>query len=774
MSERVPTLAKRSTYKKHCRKQLTEQEYRNIMDNGPQRLRENPVGLLKNIAMHYSGTGWRGYESFIGTRLFYPGYAQEMQDDILNSQSVRDLIEEMAEQQTQQLEAEQLSKGKRKKYDREKQKEARRKELETMARAMAVKCVTTMEDKKKVRFFVAVVDIALSRIYDQGVYIKESQWEELRKIATMAQKNKQALLLLPSHKSHVDYLVINYVMFRLGFQIPHIIAGDNLDIPVLSTLLKASGGLYIRREWGGDTLYKTVLEEYISLIFEKGLNFQCFVEGTRSRLGKVLAPKLGIVKMVLESFAKGRFSDCWVVPMTASYDKIMETQSYADELLGNPKQKESLLGVLGSASVLMEKMGRVDVRIGKAYSLKGWIEEQTKLRGPLDLLHNDEQKSVVLKSFGYRVLSDINAITPVMPSALVGTVILTLRGRGAGRSELIRRVDWLTQMISAKNGEVVAIPGMSTDDLVDRAIAIHDQLIGQRREKDLLEPTFYGIDRFELSYYRNQVIHLFVEEAIICASLYTIIKKGGGISDQRMQFTELLDEITFLSSLLKIDMIYKPGTVEDNTRRTLQWLVENDVLYFDQEGWIGLSETERSIGRENYDFLCFLIWPFIESYWLACVSLFTLTPPVRAQQDKPVFVDNSAFMKRTQALGKTLYYQGDLSYLEAVNKETVAHAFNRYEQQGILLRTHYKQPRIWSEVALDAKYIPERYNSVLITEGRLWGLADHIGKFRREGKNRRDNAAVSSRVLKMAQDLAEQNSQLSANQKTFLKIASKL
>ncbi|KAI8150346.1 acyltransferase-domain-containing protein [Fennellomyces sp. T-0311] len=717
-----------------------EQEYRNIMDNGPQRLRENPVGLLRNIGMHYSGTGWRGYETFIGTELFYPGFTEQMKSDILNSRAVQDQIEKMAERQTALLEADQV--GKKKKYRREKQKEARRKELEILARAIATKCVTTMDARPKVRFLVAGVDILLARLYDHGVYIKESQWAELRKVAAVAAKNKQSLLLLPAHRSHIDYLVINFVMYRLGFQIPHIIAGDNLDLPLLGPILKSSGAVYIRREWGDDQLYKTVLEEYISQLFARGINFQCFVEGTRSRLGKVLAPKLGILKMILEAYANGRFSDCYIVPMSAGYDKIMETQSYAHELLGTPKKKESLSGLFGSANVLLERMGRIDVRIGKPYSLKAWLEEQEQRRGPLDLLNNADQKSTVLKSLGYRALSDINAISPVMPSALVGTVILTLRGRGTGRSELIRRVDWLTRMIQAKNGEVVVIPGMSTAELVDRAISIHTHLIGKRQEKDLLEPTFYGIDRFELSYYRNQVIHLFIEEAIVCASLYTIIKKGGGKLDQRMQFSELLDEITFLSSLLKIDMIFKPGTVEDNTRRTLQWLVDNDVLYFEEaEGWVGLSDVERGTGRENYDFLCFLIWPFVDSYWLACVSLFTLTPPMRSPQNKPVFVDNSVFMARTQALGKTLYYQGDLSYLEAVNKETIAIAFNRYEQQGILLRNHYKQPKVWSEVALDADYIPERYNSVLVPNGNLWCLAERIGKFRREGKNRRDNAA---------------------------------
>lgn len=88
--------------------------------------------------------------------------------------------------------------------------------------------------------------------------------------------------------------------------------------------------------------------------------------------------------------------------------------------------------------------------------------------------------------------------------------------------------------------------------------------------------------------------------AILCASLYTIIKKGGGINDQRMQYNDLLHEIIFLSSMLKIEMIYKPGGVEANMQRALDWLIEHKVLQMSEDGWIGLSDEERSCGRENY------------------------------------------------------------------------------------------------------------------------------------------------------------------------------
>ncbi|KAG2210014.1 hypothetical protein INT47_003450 [Mucor saturninus] len=745
----------------HVKRDLSE--HRNVVEKEPRRIREDPLAFLFNMGLYYQGTGWRGYKDYIGTKILYPGYSEKMRSMVLGSKKVQSIIDQLADRQTELL-ANQKNWNKDDKRI-EKQRKAMRKELQVVAKAIVQKCVATVDSSRTLRFFAFIVNNILVRLYHQGVHIRESEWVELKRVAIMAQEKKQSLVFVPSHKSHIDYMVVSYLMFRLGIQIPHIIAGDNLDLPLIGKILKSSGAVYIRREWGNDIMYKTILEEYVATILAEGLNFECFVEGTRSRLGKLLQPKLGIVKIILDAYVDGRFEDCHIVPISLGYDKIIETSSYATELLGAPKEKESLWGILTNSSLLQLKWGRVDVRVGKPYSLKNWVDEQLQMRGPMDLSDHN-QKSVLLKSLGYRVLADINAIAVVMPSALVGTVILTLRGRGVGRSELIRRVDWLKNVIEAKGGQVSEFNDMSTGEIVDKTVVIHKDLIGERKGKDIVEPTFYPIAAFELSYYRNQVIHLFVEEAIVCAALYTVVKKGGGKPLQRMQYNDLLDEISFLSSLLKLDMIYKPGGVESNTKRTMQWLADNNVIEIDKDGWVGLSDMERQCGRENYDFLCFMIWPFIESYWLAAISLFTLAPSVAGQE--PIWVDSKLFANRTQSLGKTLYYQGDLSYLEAVNKETLSNAFTRYEEQHILLKRRHTTPKTWSEVAVSPAYTPERQNGILIPRGHLWELVERIGKFRREGKNRRDNATVSTRVLRMADILGEDNAKERADAKKIV------
>ncbi|KAI8886316.1 putative acyltransferase [Backusella circina FSU 941] len=747
----------------------------NYREKEPQDLFEDPVGYMYNLGLYFQGTGWRGYNDYIGNEILYPGFSKRMKETVLANPKVNQVVRELAEHQAKSMIELQKKKWKspKEKERRLKQLEKlRKKELEVVAKQITEKAVSAMDSKVVFRSFAFTVQAVLMKLYHQGLHIRESEWVELKRVALMAQEKKQSLILLPSHKSHIDYMVVSYIMYRLGVQIPHIIAGDNLDMPVVGKLLKNAGAVYIRREWGGDKLYKTILEEYIATLLAEGMNFECFVEGTRSRLGKLLQPKLGVVKIILDSIISGRTTDCHIVPISIGYDKIIETSSYATELLGKPKEKESLLGVLSSSKLLQLKWGRVDIRLGKPFSLKDWVDDQLRTRSNLDV-SNVDHKAILMKSFGYRVLADINAISVVMPSALIGTVILTLRGRGVGRSELIRRVDWLKKAIEQKGGQVSEFYGMSTGDVVDRTLLIHKDLIGERKEKDIIEPTFYPIAPFELSYYRNQVIHLFIEEAIVCAALYTVIKKGGGKPLQRMKYEDLLDEVTFLSSILKLEMIFKPGRVEDNTARTVRWLIEMNVIEMSDDGMVGLSDYERECGRENFDFLCFLIWPFIESYWLASITLFTLAPPNKSAEGN-VWVDYKLFSNRAQSLGKTLYYQGDLSYLEAANKETLTTAFTRYRDMNILIRRYHPTPKPWSEVTIGSDYTPERQNGILVPRGHLWELVDRIGRFRREGKNRRDNATVSTRVLRIADILGEHNSEPSPNQKQLAKNKAKL
>lgn len=400
--------------------------------------------------------------------------------------------------------------------------------------------------------------------------------------------------------------------------------------------------MYIRRSFGDDVLYATIVQSYIDTLLQGGYNFECFVEGGRSRTGKLLPPKFGILNFILDSILSGRVEDTIICPVSTQYDKVIETEGYVGELLGMPKKKENLADFLSASSVLSLKLGRVDVRFHEPWSLKQFITEQlsrsTGIPAQIDLTNlNEKSRQKLLRTMGYKVLSDINAVSVVMPTALIGTILLTLRGRGVGMSELIRRIEWLSERVRAKGGRVAHFGTSPIAVVIERGLEVLGKdLVGL--VEGLPEPTYYAVDRFQLSFYRNMTIHLFISEALVSASMYIRVKRGGGPVTQKISYDELRTQVLFLSQLFRGEFIYPTEGLAVNLDNTLRGLEADNVvdLERDESGNvinIGLSEAERGAGRENYDFYCFLIWPFIESFWLGAVALMGFTPPQGHQGD---------------------------------------------------------------------------------------------------------------------------------------------
>ena len=128
--------------------------------------------------------------------------------------------------------------------------------------------------------FGASVNEILATMYNYGAHVRMSQVLELRRIAAEAAKKKQSIIFLPCHKSHIDYLVLSWILYRVGLSLPHIIAGDNLDMPVVGSVLRRGGAMFIRRSFQGDSLYPIVIKEYIMSLLSQGKNVEVFIEGT--------------------------------------------------------------------------------------------------------------------------------------------------------------------------------------------------------------------------------------------------------------------------------------------------------------------------------------------------------------------------------------------------------------------------------------------------------------------------------------------------------------
>lgn len=620
--------------------------------------------------MYVSGQGWRAYDNVIGQPVFYSGFSENMKSMVLSTPLLQKRITQLADRRV----GVEVKEGLINKDDKDfaikcaQRRNILESSLQEVAEKMTDDMICKMESKTFIRGAYYITTQLLTRAYHQGIHVSSEEVLRLRKVADAAAKKKQSIIFLPSHRSHVDYVSLQLICYRLGLTLPVVVAGDNLNFPLVGSFLQHAGAMWIRRSFGDDALYSTVVQSYIDTLLQEGYNFECFIEGGRSRTGKLLPPKFGILSFILDSILSGRVDDAIVCPVSTQYDKVIETEGYVTELLGVPKKKENLADfVSGGSSVLSLKLGRVDVRFHEPWSLRKFVDEQlsrlSSIPPGLDTDHgNPEVKAArgkILRTMGYKVLGDINAVSVVMPTALIGTVLLTLRGRGVGLQELNRRVEWLTARIRAKGGRVAHFGNAPTSEIVDRGLEVLGKdLVGM--VDGLAEPTFYAVDRFQLSFYRNMTIHLFIYEALVSAAMYVKVKRGGGPSMQDITYEELKDQVLFLSSLFRGEFIFGSAGLSTNLDNTLRGLEADHVIRLDRDenGHIttaGLSAEERKAGRENYDFYCFLIWPFIEASWLAAVSLMGLSPPLGTNGD--IWIEQNKAQNSAQLVSQhhTLY-----------------------------------------------------------------------------------------------------------------------
>jgi len=182
------------------------------------------------------------------------------------------------------------------------------------------------------------------------------------------------VIFVPCHRSHVDYLLLSYQLLQHGVAIPHIGAGINLNLPVIGPILRRGSAFFLRRTFKGDPLYSTVFREYISQLFARGVSLEYFIEGGRSRTGRLLAPRGGMLSMTLRSFLRESRRPVVFQPVYIGYEKIMEGNAYIGELSGKPKEKESLVGLFRAFGALRQHYGRVAVNFGEPIFLKPLLD----------------------------------------------------------------------------------------------------------------------------------------------------------------------------------------------------------------------------------------------------------------------------------------------------------------------------------------------------------------------------------------------------------------
>lgn len=406
---------------------------------------------------------------------------------------------------------------------------------------------------------IRIFDIALTflwtRLYD-GVEVHH--FDDVR---TAAQGHE--IVYVPCHRSHIDYLLLSYVILHRGLMTPHIAAGANLNMPVVGSMLRRAGAFFLRRSFKGNFLYATVFNEYLHLITAKGYPMEYFIEGGRSRTGRLLAPRTGMLAMTLRSYLRDHNRPIVFIPAYIGYEKLMEGKTYVGELSGKAKKKESIWGVISTLRKIKKTFGKVQLSFGEPIYLEKLLDEEFAAwrETPVPEDGKAPWMTNAIDTLANRINTNINGAAAVNPINLLSMVLLSTPKHAMDEDNLVRQLDLYRRMLAAvpysDRIEVTSLKGAEI-------IAYGEQLKLLQRIKHPLGDMISLEDEqaMLLTYFRNNVLHLFTLPSLIAC----LMQHNGEL--YRMQVVQLVRNLyPFMQSEL-----FLPWCNESVEKVINQWL----------------------------------------------------------------------------------------------------------------------------------------------------------------------------------------------------------
>ncbi|MFA6441111.1 MAG: glycerol-3-phosphate 1-O-acyltransferase PlsB [Sterolibacterium sp.] len=328
------------------------------------------------------------------------------------------------------------------------------------------------------------------------------------------------IVYVPCHRSHIDYLLLSYLVFNRGLMVPHIAAGENLNLPLLGGILRRGGAFFLRRSFKGNKVYAAVFNEYLHMMISKGYAIEYFVEGGRSRTGRQLAAKAGMLAMTVKSFLRDPARPIVFLPVYIGYEKLFEGRTYIGELMGRPKKRESLLDLLLTLRELKRNFGKVHVNFGEPIKLAdilaaenpGWRDLPVAAESRPDWLNAGIERLML------KITEGLNSAAVANPVNLLGLALLATPRLAMDERQLMRQLDAYRRLALA-----APYAGRSRVTPLDGAaiVAYCEKLnIVQRHAHPLGDVLHFAAEEAVLATYtRNNILHLYALPALL-ACLY--------------------------------------------------------------------------------------------------------------------------------------------------------------------------------------------------------------------------------------------------------------
>ncbi|NIA27289.1 MAG: glycerol-3-phosphate 1-O-acyltransferase PlsB [Desulfobulbaceae bacterium] len=415
-----------------------------------------------------------------------------------------------------------------------------------------------------IRILMRILRWLWNKIYDG---IELNHVERLHDVA----KDK-VIVYTPCHRSHFDYLLLSYICCAEGIQLPHIAAGINLNLPLLGPILRRGGAFYLRRSFKGNRLYATVFDAYLYQLLARGYSIEYFVEGGRSRTGRLLAPKGGMLAMTVNSYIQAPKRPIVFVPVYFGYEKLIEGASFISELGGAAKEKESLFGLIRSIKALRENFGRVHVNIGEPIELDLLLDRIKPDWRELAAENGDRPAwlAAVTDELGKNIMSGVNSAAAVTPISLLAYVLLATPKQKIGAEELRSQLQLSLDILKRfRYSESVTLPDWEPDEIIEHG----EKLDVINRTSHPMGDVIHMEERTAvlLTYFRNNILHLLAVPAAVACCF---------IQGRQLEHAELQRLITLIYPFMRKELRLKwsDEDIDDVTAAAIEALVEEKLL----------------------------------------------------------------------------------------------------------------------------------------------------------------------------------------------------
>ncbi|NVN82345.1 MULTISPECIES: glycerol-3-phosphate 1-O-acyltransferase PlsB [Vibrio] len=490
----------------------------------------------------------------------------------------------------------------------------------------------------------------------QGLHISNAS--TVRKLA----QDGHEIVYVPCHRSHMDYLLLSYVLYHEGMVPPHIAAGINLNFFPAGPIFRHGGAFFIRRSFKGNKLYSTIFREYLAELFAKGYSVEYFSEGGRSRTGRLLQAKTGMLAMTIQAMLRGMNRPVTLVPVYIGYEHVMEVATYAKELRGKRKEKENASLVIRTIRKL-RNFGKGYVNFGEPIQLNQYLNEHspewTKDIDPMGT-SKPQWMAPVVNDLATKMMTHINDAAATNALTLCATALLASRQRALSRDSLVSQINcYLSLLKNVPYSDTFTVPKDSAEELVKHAESLNKFLIESDSMGDII-----SLDRHQsilMTYYRNNIIHLFALPSLIAQM--TIRQRG-------LSIDTIQENVAAIYPFLKKELFLSYD--EDQ----LETVVANIIDELVSQGMLMVSDNEVTINQSNSQALMLLgrtISETLQRYSIA-LNLLAENPEL----------DKSDLEQKSQDIAQRLGRLQGINAPEFFDKGVFASMFATLKQQQYL------------------------------------------------------------------------------------------